>query len=401
MITVEEADRIISQNIKLFPSVRVPLQEAYGRVVHEDLFADRDIPPYDRVTMDGIGICFDAWEQGCTTFSVEGLQKAGIPGMTLKDKNASFEVMTGAVVPRGCDCVVPYEDVDVDNGTARVRDGVTVTRAQYIHACGSDYPDGALLLKKGCRLLAPQIAIAAAVGKADILVSDSPKIAVVGTGDEVVPVNGPVESHQVRRSNACAIEAALKLSHYEKVTCFHINDDPQALTAELGRILEEFDALILSGGVSMGKLDYVPEVLERLEVKSLFHQVKQRPGKPMWFGVTQDGNPVFGLPGNPVSTQVGVTRHVLPFLNRASGASVPAPEFAILESDVDVGTNRTYFLPVRIRCGEGCQRLSTPVFPKVSGDYAALAVTDGFCELPADTFRFSKGFSARFYPWQS
>ena len=401
MITVEEADKIISLNIEKFPSVQVPLQDAFGMVLQEDLIADRDLPPFDRVTMDGIGIKFNTWEQGDRTFSVEGVQKAGIPPLKLEGSSTCLEVMTGAVLPGGCDCVIPYEDVSIKEGKAMVREDVKPIHRQFVHAQASDYPRGTVLLKKGARLLAPQVAIAASIGKAEVLVSAAPKVAAVGTGDEVVGINDQVEPHQIRQLNSYVIEAALKLSGYDQVTRFHLRDDKEELRARLGEMLEHFDVIVLSGGVSMGKFDYIPDVLAGLGVEVLFHQVKQCPGKPFWFGKSSDGKPVFALPGNPVSTQVGVYRYVLPYFNTASGACEQAQEFAVLDSDVDVKTDRTYFLPVKVRGDEDGRFLSTPVFTGTSGDYAALAGTDGFLELPQDTFRFSKGATARLYRWKN
>ena len=400
MISVEEADKIIFRNIRKLPAVRVSLPEAFGMVLREDLLADRDIPPFDRVMMDGIGISFASWEKGNRVFPIDGIQKAGIPPVHLVDAHASLEVMTGAVLPVGCDCVIPYEDIEIKDGKARLRQGVELRRLQYVHSKASDHARGARLVRRGERLFAPQVAVAASVGKAEVLVSMNPSIAVVGTGDEVVGIHEQVEPYQIRQSNVYVIEAALKLSGYDRVTRFHIRDDQEELSARLKQILEDFDVLVLSGGVSMGKLDFVPEALCKIGVKALFHQVKQRPGKPFWFGKGREDKPVFALPGNPVSTQVGVYRYVLPYLSEAVDARAAEKEFAVLREDIDVKTDRAYFLPVKVESREDGRLLAAPVFPNVSGDYAALARTDGFVELPADTFRFAKGTTARLFRWK-
>ena len=378
----------------------VPLQDAFGMVLREDLVADRDIPPFDRVTMDGIGINFNAWEKGKRIFSIEGIQKAGVPPLNLENADACLEVMTGAVLPSGCDCVILYEDIEINDGKAKLREGIKIACMQNIHVKASDYTCGTRLVLKGSRLLASQVAIAASIGKSEVLVTANPKIAVVGTGDEVVGIDQEIESYQIRQSNAYAIAAALKLFGYDQVVCFHIKDDKDELRARLGEMLEDFDVVILSGGVSMGKFDYVPEVLADIGVKTLFHQVKQRPGKPFWFGKNGQEKPVFALPGNPVSTQVGVYRYVLPYLNRAVNACEIEREFAVLDRDVDVKTDRAYFLPVKIKSQEDGRLLAEPVFPNVSGDYAALDKSDGFIELLEDTFQFSKGTVARLFRWK-
>lgn len=401
MITVEEADKIIFKDIKEFPSVRVPLQEAFGMVLQEDLYADRDLPPFHRVAMDGIAINYSSWEAGNRSFTVEGMQKAGSPAVTLKDTSACIEAMTGAVLPEGCDCVVPVENIEMDNGQAKLREGFKLTRMQNIHMKGSDYKRGTSLVLKGFRLFSPQVAVAAAIGKAEIFVTQSPKIAVIGTGDELVGIHQKVEPYQIRQSNSYALQSALQMQGYDHVTRFHIKDDKDELKKRLGKILDDFDVLVLSGGVSMGRLDYVPEVLQAIGVEVLFHKVKQRPGKPFWFGKSKEGKPVFALPGNPVSTQICVYRYVLPYLDKAVGARAVLEEFAVLDENVKIKTDRTYFLPVKIESEQRGRLMTMPVYPNGSGDYASLARSDGFIELPPDTFQFPKGTSARLYRWKS
>ena len=399
MITVQEADQLIFQDIKKYPSIRIALQEAFGMVLREDLLADRDLPPFHRVTMDGIGINFDEWKKGNKAFSIEGTQKAGSPLQDLKDAKACIEVMTGAVLPGGCDCVVPVEDIEVKNGKAALREGLDLSRMQNVHQHASDHKRGDCLVEKGCRLLAPQVAVAASIGKTEVLVSTTPKIAVIGTGDELVGLDQQPEAYQFRQSNSYALQSALNLHGYKHVERFHINDDQSELEGKLGKIIADFDVLILSGGVSMGKYDLVPEALKASGIGIVFHKVKQRPGKPFWFGRNKKGKPVFALPGNPVSTQICVYRYVLPFLNRALGACEVPEEFASLSEDVEIKTDLTYFLPVRIETERNGCLVAKPIFPNGSGDFASLAKSDGFIELPADTYKFTKGTTARLYRW--
>lgn len=400
MIAVEEADKIIFRDIKEFPAVRVPLEDAFGMVLREDLIADRDLPPFHRVAMDGIAVNFSTWEKGNRSFSVEGVQKAGNPPLNLTDHDACIEVMTGAVLPGGCDCVIPVENIRIDNGTAALREEFQLTRMRNVHAMASDYKRGAVLVSKGCRLLPPHVAVAAAVGKAEVLVSQTPKIAVIGTGDELVGLRQKVEPYQIRQSNSYAIQSALQTHGYNRVSRFHIRDDKDELRKRLGDILADFDVLVLSGGVSMGKFDYVPSVLNTVGVDVLFHKVKQRPGKPFWFGKNREGKPVFALPGNPVAAQIGVFRYVLPYLDKAAAVMAAHGEFAVLDEDVEVKTPLTYFLPVKIENGPDGRLAARPLFPTSSGNYASLAGSDGFIDLPADTFRFPKGTVARLYRWK-
>jgi molybdopterin molybdotransferase len=400
MIDVEEADTILFQNIKTFPAVRVPLQQAFGLVLQEDLVADRDLPPFHHITMDGIAVNFTVWDKGNRKFTIEGVQKAGSPPLTLKDSRACIEVMTGAVLPEGCDCVVPVEQIEKENGRAKVRKETGLTRMKNIHPQGSDYKSGALLLCKGNRLLAPQIAVAASIGKAAIQVSQSPNIAVVGTGDELVGLHQKMKPYQIRRSNDYALQAALVLHGYDRVIRFHFKDNKEKMIQKLKEILEKFDVLILSGGVSMGAFDHVPGALKAVGVEVLFHKVRQRPGKPMWFGKNREGKPVFALPGNPVSTQICLYRYVLPYLNRAVNAQSASKEFVVLEEAVEINTDLTCFLPVKVESKPGKPLSAIPVIPSGSGDFVTLARSDGFIELPAKTFKYGKGTTARFFRWQ-
>jgi len=401
MITVQEADKIIFKGVKEFPPCHVPLLGAFGMVLREDLLADRDQPPFDRVTMDGIAINFASFESGNRSFEVEEIQKAGSPSVTLKDKNGCIEVMTGAPLPSGCDCIVPVEDISVDNGQAQLQEKLQLTRLMNIHSMGLDRKQGECLVKKGCRLLPPQIAIAAAIGKSQVLVTQNPKVAVIGTGDELVDIDQKPQDFQIRQSNSYALKSALELNGYPEVARFHIKDDKDELKTRLGDILKNFDVLVLSGGVSKGKFDYIPEILNSLGVKMLFHKVKQRPGKPFWFGKSKEGKPVFALAGNPVSTQIGVYRYVLPYLSRAVGVQNIVPEFAILDQDVKIDTALTYFLPVKIKDTQDGRLIVQPIFPNGSGDFASLAQSDGFIELAAETYQFSKGTIAELMRWKS
>ncbi len=399
MITVKEADQLISKNIQESPSICVALQDAFGMILREDLCADRDLPPFDRVMMDGIGMHFDTWKEGNRTFSIEGVQRAGIPALDLKDTKACLEVMTGAVLPGGCDCVIPVEDIDVKDGKATLREGLDLIRMQNIHRQASDHECGACLVPKGYRLLAPQVSVAASVGKSEVLVCATPKVAVIGTGDELVGLDQKCESYQFRQSNSYAVQSALNAHGYKHVERFHIQDDKSVLEEKLRKMIEDFDVLVLSGGVSMGKFDYVPEVLAAIGVEVIFHKVRQRPGKPFWFGRNKEGKPVFALPGNPVSTQIGTYRYVLPYLSRAVGARAISEELAVLDADVEIKTDLTFFLPVKIKSGHDGRLRALPIFPNGSGDYASLAVSDGFIELPANTYQFPKGTVTRLYRW--
>jgi molybdopterin molybdotransferase len=224
-------------------------------------------------------------------------------------------------------------------------------------------------------------------------------LAVISTGNELVEPGEPILPHQVRRSNAYAIAAALRLHGFQRVADDHIDDDAAELRRRLKFHLETHDVLVLSGGVSMGKLDLVPRVLEELGVRCVFHKVAQRPGKPLWFGIASSGAAVLGLPGNPVSTAVCVSRYVLPALAASQGQTLPPAERMALGAALTVGPPLTLFLPIRIEVDDWGRSWAMPTPTNGSGDFTALAGTDGFVELPPGPNTYAKGFVTRIYRW--
>ncbi len=399
MISVQQADRIISQNVKDFPAIGKPLGRALGALLREDIKADRDIPSFNKALMDGIAISFSSYREGQRRFTIEGIQSAGHQTIQRAHReDHCIEIMTGAVVPEGYDCVVPIEDVQIKKGEAFLKEKILLRPLQNIRLKAADYTKGQILLKKGASLLAPQIGICASVGKNLVKVSRAPKIAIISTGDELVDIHAKaIKPFQVRQSNAYALEAAFKTNFFE-AQMFHIKDDPKVLLKEINSILKKFDCLVLSGGVSMGKFDYVPRVLKDLGVNVLFHKVAQKPGKPFWFGKTKSQKLVFALPGNPVSTVICAYRYVIPALK--NGLKIEKEEeWAILNQDFKVRTDFTFFLPVKKIPNKTRQLLVNPVAFSGSGDFVALGNADGFVELPAGQKLFKKGLAVRFFPW--
>jgi molybdopterin molybdotransferase len=367
-------------------------------VLRENIYAERDHPPFDRVAMDGIALTAAGAAGNLGRLRVCGTQAAGEPPRTLEDPGTCIEIMTGAILPRGCDAVVPVEQVQRVGEYAEIG-RKPVTPWQNVHRRGSDCQQGSLLLAAGTRLSPPEVAIAAGAGMARLRVSAQPMIVVISTGNELVEPGDPIQPHQVRRSNAYGITASLRQHGFTRVADDHLRDDETELTERLGFHLRTHDVLILSGGVSMGKLDLVPKVLEKLGVSLVFHHVAQRPGKPMWFGVSQTGPAVFALPGNPVSTLVCLSRYVLPALRAAMGqAPADTPRIAIT-APFEVKVPLALYLPVKLRSDDWGRTSAEPRPTNGSGDFTALAGTEGFVELPPGPGTLPKGFVARFFRW--
>jgi molybdopterin molybdotransferase len=397
--TPAEADLLIGQHLQCLPIESLPLSQCAGAVLRENIYAERDQPPYDRVAMDGIALDSQSAGAGRRSFRVEATQAAGDAPLTLADGGGCIEVMTGAALPAGCDCVVPVEELTLADGAATLAASARTAAWQNIHRRGTDTRQGTLLLNAGQRLHAPEVAVAASAGMARIRVSSQPMLAVISTGNELVEPGEPVLAHQIRRSNAYAVVSALREHGFQRVADDHIQDDARALHERLRFHLETHDVLVLSGGVSMGRFDLVPQALQELGVRPIFHKVAQRPGKPLWFGVAPSGAAVFGLPGNPVSTLVCLVRYVLPALLGSLGQSRQPQARMALAAPCTVKPALTHFLPVRVEQDDWGRDWAVPFPTNGSGDFTALAGTDGFVELPPGPNTYAKGFVAPLYRW--
>jgi molybdopterin molybdotransferase len=398
MLSVTQAEQIIRDTFPALPSITVDLKEAAGAILREPIVADRPFPPFHRVTMDGVAISSDAYHQGQTRYRIQGIQGAGQFPLALANTNSCIEIMTGAVLPKGCDCVVPVEELEISRGAAILSPGLTLAPMQNVHPEGSDRTTGDVIVKVGTRLRAPEMALAATVGMAEVQVAGRPSIAVISTGDELVEVDETPQPHQLRRSNAHALRSALEQAGFQDVTLYHAPDEPGAVKHLLAEVLRRHRMVLISGGVSKGRFDFVPEVLADLDVEKHFHGVRQRPGKPLWYGTHPDGHVVFGLPGNPVSALVCCTRYVLPALHHAMG--FPAhPRHAVLSETVSCPKPLTLFFPIKILENAGSALQAKPVSFNTSGDLAALVDSDGFVQLNEEQTVFEAGSVQEYWSW--
>jgi len=398
VLTPAGAERLIFEAIPLFYREDCAIGEAHGRILRAELRADRDLPPFDRVTMDGYALPSSLLAAGQRTFRVSAVQAVGMRPFALAPGVAEcVEVMTGCVLPEGADCVIPYEEASRTG--VEVRFGAAAEAGRFVHRRGSDNPAGAVIVRPGVRLSGREIAVAAACGYPALTVTHSPKIAVVATGDELVDVDGAVAPHLIRRSNDHALRAALIGAGYPHADRFHLRDVRHEIEHMLWHLLTEYDVLLITGGVSKGKFDFLPSELERQGVRKIFQGVAQRPGKPFWFGLSGRLTPVFALPGNPVSSYTCLHRFVLPALDHASGMT-PRPLLqAALAERVVFTPDLACLLPVRISSGPRAELLAHPGPVNSSGDFAGLVDSDGFVELPADQSEFEAGYVAPFRPW--
>jgi molybdopterin molybdotransferase len=396
--TPQEAHDAIRAAMAAFGSEQIPVADAGARALRQSAVAERDQPPFDRVMMDGIAIAFADFEHGTREFPIRSTQSAGGARQTLVH-GGCIEIMTGASMPDGADCIVPVERIGIAGGVAAIEDGYEAKRGQFIHARGSDHKRGAELLRPGRRISPMDIAVLLACGLTEIEVSRAPVLRIISTGNELVPAGEPIEAHQIRLTNGPAVIAMLAAHGYHDAAHEHLADDTQQLEERLADHLDAADVLVLSGGVSKGKADFVPQVLRTLGVAEVFHGIRQRPGRPMWFGVGPRGQAVFALPGNPVSTLVCCREYLIPALDAAAGLHAAPPEFAALTEDVTFEPELTCFLPVRLASNVGGQLLAMPAPTNTSGDFTSLAATDAYVELAAAQTRFPAGTAVKLTRW--
>lgn len=380
LIHVEDAVATISATCAPAAADTVALPDAVGRFLAQSVLAEGPQPPFDRVMMDGVATRWQPQMPG--VLRIAGAQMAGMLGQALDAADSCIEVSTGAALPDGCDCIVPIEQLRRTAEGYALRDTATPAAGQFIHRRGSDCAAGTTVLNAGTRIDAPQMALLAANGVAQVKVARPPSVAIVATGDELVAVDAPLPPGRIRRSNDLALMAALQSAGLGRASLHHLADDPAVLTGALSRLLETHDTLVLSGGVSMGQRDYLPTTLESLGVQCRFHGIAQRPGKPMWFGIGPAGQRVFALPGNPVSSLVCLIRYVRPALLAAMGTVIDAPEHVRLATALPPFT-LAQFIPVRLGRDAHGETVANPVGSRNSGDFTALAGTAGVVELAA------------------
>lgn len=400
LITVAEAESIIASTAFRIGEESVNFADACCRVLREPVLADRPFPPFDRVMMDGIAVnSAHLLDVNAKEFHIEGFAAAGTPRMRLQEAQGCIEIGTGAMLPEGCDAVIPYEHLDISNNYASLKDGSSVKARQNVHDEGSDYPTEALVVDSGVMLSARELAVIASCGLTKISVSRKPQIHIVSIGDELRDIGETVEPFQIRRSNAYALEALMNRHYGSEVVLHHFPDDPDALAQGIPAILEMADMVVFSGAVSQGKKDYLADVLIKLGVEKQFHGVNQKPGKPMWYGVAKDGTQVFALPGNPVSSMVCAVRYVLPALTRMVGLEPSEPVWVAMTETYHFPPFKTLFLPVVFDSRRDATLTARPMPISSSGDLVSITYTDGFIELPEDLEEFPTGYTARYFPW--
>lgn len=360
---------------------------ALGRILAEDVTADRDSPPFHRSTRDGYAVrSADAAQPGAKLRLV-GESRAGIAFDGSVGAGECIRILTGAAVPRGADAVVMQEYARADD------DSVVLDRAaaagQNFVVAGAEARAGDVLVPRGARLGYAELALAAQAGRAKLRANRRPAVAILSTGDEIVGVNETPGPFQIRNSNSVSLAAQVALAGGEPLALGNARDDIGELRARIEQGLAS-DILVLSGGVSVGTYDLVEQVLRELGAEFFFDSVAIRPGKPAVFGWCR-GKPVFGLPGNPVSTMVTFELFVAPSIELLSGAD-PRPLFckAKLARAVSEKTPLAHFLPARVSWASGDPVVETIPW-QGSGDVGAVVRGNCFLVVRGERQRLEAG----------
>jgi len=384
MFTYQQARESVIGRLQAIPRApatgAIPLREAMSRVLARDILSDRDYPPFHRSIRDGYAVRASETHSGAQLKCI-GELKAGDTPTTCVAPGTCIQIMTGAALPDGADAVIMIEH------TSREGDVVRLDRAvkpgQHVVRRGSEQAAGQTVLSAGTRVGFAEIAAAAQVGAANPVVTHKPRIAILSTGDEVVDFASTPGPFQIRNSNSVSLAAQVGLTGGEPVVLGDARDSLDDLRAKITAGLEA-DALILSGGVSMGKYDLVEPVLGELAAEIVFDAVAIRPGKPVVFALCK-GKPVFGLPGNPVSTMVTFDLFVRPAIDILSGTELrPLPFIvATLTASLSEKAGLTHFLPAKLTWRSDKAHVSSVPW-QGSGDVVAMAHANCLLVVPAD-----------------
>src|SRR5579859_3792491 len=394
MLSFEDARRKVIEvtaGLRHIPaSEKIRLENALGRILAEEIVADRDYPPFNRATRDGFAMrAADCREVG-VRLRVIGEIRAGGEFTTTVNAGECVQIMTGAAVPRGADAVVMMEHTRAGAQQTEVAIERVAKAGMNIVPRGSESRAGDVLLGAKTRVGYAEVAVAAQVGCAEVQVYRKPRVAILSTGDEVVAVDATPGPFEIRNSNGASLAAQAELAGAESVLLGNAPDRIDELREMIERGLQE-DALVLSGGVSMGKYDLVEEVLRGLGAEFFFDALAIRPGRPAVFGICR-GKPVFGLPGNPVSTMVTFELLAVPAVDILSGSEArPVPLLkAKLSRGVEQKAALTHFLPAVLDWASGEATVSELPW-QGSGDMAALARGNCFLVLHRSKLKLAAG----------
>jgi molybdopterin molybdotransferase len=383
MIKFEEALKIVLASARLLDAEAVDIQQSSGRILREDVVADLDMPPFDKSAMDGYACREKDLHNPLEV--IEIIPAGKLPAKKVGENQCS-KIMTGAVVPEGADCVIMIEHTRLDD-KGRVSFGGVKTRSNICRR-GEDVKTGDVVLNKFTRIGPQHVAVLATFGCATPLVSKKPRVGIMATGDELVEPSRTPDPCSIRNSNSYQLYAQVLASNAVPTYYGIAADTEGAIDDCLGRALAENDVVLISGGVSMGDFDLVPEAMRRNELDIKFDSIAMKPGKPTHFGVSKEGY-CFGLPGNPVSTYIQFEILIKPFLYKLMGHDYRyRSSTTVLAEDIRLKrSDRESWIPVTLSANNEI----IPLEYHGSAHINALGFADGFIVIPIGVKELLKG----------
>jgi molybdopterin molybdotransferase len=355
MISVETARKIIQEHTKALPPQRIALKNALGFVLAENISSPINTPPFDQSAMDGYAFSFADWKEG-QELNLAGIVAAGDSGENKLPVGSTCRIFTGAPVPPGADTVVMQEKVSVTEKGILILDSV-IQQSANVRPQGSETKKGEVAMLASTRLTPAALGYLANLGITEVSVFPAPKVSVIITGKELTQPGNPLTAGKIYDSNSLSLAALLQQNNISDAKIFWVDDEKEATKTIIQQALAQSDLIILTGGISVGDYDYVNEALTECGVEELFHKIKQKPGKPLYFG--EKGNlPVFALPGNPAAVLTCFYEYVLPCLKLLQGEkqSVLSLQLPLLKS-YNKKKGLTHFLKGRVE-GKGVMPLS-------------------------------------------
>ena len=406
MLSVAEALAQILSEVATPAPVELPLSDALLRVLAEDVRSDQDSPPFDKALMDGYAVVASDIRAGGTRLEVVEEVTAGVVPQRMIESGEATRIMTGAPLPEGADAVIKVEETQLDDGDPREVHilAEAALPGQNLIRRGTNKHAGETVVEAGSTLRAQELGALAEIGCHEVRVFPQPRVAVLATGDELVPVHSEPQPGQIRNSNETMLCAQIRQAGATPVPLGIARDERSELAARINAGLDA-DVLLLSGGVSAGVLDLVPEELRRVGVEQVFHKVAVKPGKPLWFGVLRrEQRPcyVFGLPGNPVSSMVCFELFVRSALRRLMGIDPAEPELrsARLEHSHSHNDGRPTYFPASIR--ETDDGLSVALQNwHGSSDLQATVGANGMVAFPPEPVEYKAGDGVNVIRWSS
>jgi molybdopterin molybdotransferase len=313
MINVAEAKELILKNAIALTPVKLSLPRAAGMVLAENVYASINIPAYAQSSMDGYAFNFSDWKNGGSLI-IKGEMAAGTNENFSLATGTAARIFTGAPVPAGADTVVMQEKTKVENGQLIILDN-DLKQGINVRLKGSEINEGDLAVAKDSLLMPAAIGFLAGIGVTEVSVYPDPSISIIVTGNELIQPGQPLQKGQVYESNSYSLQAALKQLHIQNVKVFRVEDDLEKVKQVLKDALEQSDIVFLTGGVSVGEYDFVAAAAEENGIEKVFHKIKQRPGKPLFYG-RKENKMIFGLPGNPASVLTCFYEYVEPALQK-------------------------------------------------------------------------------------